>query len=278
MNGISNPSLTAGKMVVHGNAHKLSYLDVGQQYFYTLVELAKTAMGNGVDDCRHKISMVKHRKTQNKQQKQKKLCIHAGHYKMKEWNDLKDDGNAQVQNFAKRKRPRAKQPRTPHPMKRKSALMLRAISSVLWQPPLLHPTTNCLTPPKHPTTSTPVTKGTVMNDDMLVMDNDNEPPATASALTKWAKPHPESDSDSNAKPTTATTANPPMKSSARDFLGCCAHHAAQHKLMPRCLLPLSVINVICICSWCAGHVMICLAKARQFLTSRISLLSKRHSA
>ena len=28
------------------------------------------------------------------QQKQEKLCIHAGHYEMKEWNDLMDDEKA----------------------------------------------------------------------------------------------------------------------------------------------------------------------------------------
>ena len=52
-------------------------------------------------------------------------------------------------------------------------------------------------PYEHPITSAPANQGTAMNDDMLVINDANELPATAFAPTKWAKLHPESDYDSN---------------------------------------------------------------------------------
>ena len=53
-----------------------------------------------------------------------------------------------------------------------------------------------------------------MNDNMLMIDDDDELPTTASAPRKHAKPHPESVSDSNPKPTPGTMVNAQMKSSA----------------------------------------------------------------
>ena len=69
-------------------------------------------------------------------------------------------------------------------------------------------------PYKHPITYAPVTKETGMNDNMLVIDDDDELPTTASAPRKHAKPHPESVSDANPKPTAGTMVNAQMKSSA----------------------------------------------------------------
>ena len=48
-------------------------------------------------------------------------------------------------------------------------------------------------------------------------------------MMKQAKPHPESDFDSNQKPAAATMVNALLKASAGEFGGCCAHCAAQCK-------------------------------------------------
>ena len=58
-------------MVVNGNALKLSNFEACQQYLYTLVEGARTPTGEGAQEAGCEISMVRHGKTQNTQQKQK---------------------------------------------------------------------------------------------------------------------------------------------------------------------------------------------------------------
>ena len=68
MNGISNPTLTTGKIFVNGDAHKLSNFGASQQYSCTLVEVAKTATSDGTHDGRHKISLAKHGRTPHAQQ------------------------------------------------------------------------------------------------------------------------------------------------------------------------------------------------------------------
>ena len=73
MNCISDPTLAAGKMVVNGDDHKLSNFEVCQQFFCTLVEVAKTATGDGTQEGGHKISLVKCGRTQNPN-KSKRNC------------------------------------------------------------------------------------------------------------------------------------------------------------------------------------------------------------
>ena len=103
MNGTLDPTLAAEKMVVNGDAHMLSNFEACQQYFCTLDEAAKPAMGDGAYEGRCEISLVKCGRTQHTQQKQEKPHVHAGHYEMKEWNDLMDDEKVQVSSCIRRK-------------------------------------------------------------------------------------------------------------------------------------------------------------------------------
>ena len=78
MNGISNPTLAAGKMFVNGNAHKFSNFEACLQYFYALVEVDKTATGDGAQEGGYKSSLEKHGRNPNPQQKQKKPVRQTG--------------------------------------------------------------------------------------------------------------------------------------------------------------------------------------------------------
>ena len=52
MYDISTPTLATEKTVVNGGAHKLSNFEACKQYFCTLVEVARTATGDGAQEGR----------------------------------------------------------------------------------------------------------------------------------------------------------------------------------------------------------------------------------
>ena len=175
MCGISNPTLATGKVVVNGDALKISNFEACQQYFCTLVEVAKTAPGDGAQEDRCKISLVKHGRTQNHQPKQKKPCIHAGHYEMKEWNDLIEDKKAQVQKLCKEKKAKCKVAEISTSDEQEVFFDTeghKLNTVVTYEPSAL------ANPYEHPITNIPVNPGTTMNNDILMINDDDEPPTT----------------------------------------------------------------------------------------------------
>ena len=120
--------------------------------------------------------------------------------------------------------------------------------------------------------------GTAINDNILVINDDDVPPTTTFTLMKWAKPHPESDPDSNEKPITAAMMDTPTKPPARDLFRHFAHHHTQHKTdTAQCAAQSKADTVTLICSWSICLIMTSLIRAKSWLISQTSLLTRENS-